>query len=135
VSAALAGLGALALALVVSRLAGAFEQLQSVAGVTPGRTLYVPADGASAPAPDEAAPAMTETTDVAGRAASVEPPPEPSTEAPAASGDEHILRALAANPEFARAAEGLLNDADPQTRDEARQLLRDLGVQAPEAAP
>jgi hypothetical protein len=112
--AALAGLGALAF--MGTRIAGAFGQLQAVAPAQTARGPSLPVGGASAAPPrrDEAAALAPETAEVA---------------APAASGgDEHILRALAADPEFARAADELLNDPDPQTRAEARVLLRDLGV-------
>jgi hypothetical protein len=46
----------------------------------------------------------------------------------ASSGDEHIMRALVQNPDFMRAAEELLQDPDPQTQQEARLLLRELGA-------
>ncbi len=46
----------------------------------------------------------------------------------ASNGGEHILRALAQDPDFMRAADELSQDPDPQTRQEARQLLRELGA-------
>jgi hypothetical protein len=64
--------------------------------------------------------------------ASAEATPPAPVPAPTTGGDEHILRMLASDPEFARAADELLADPDPDTQREARQLLRDLGVQAPE---
>jgi hypothetical protein len=109
-----------ALALVVARLAGTFEQLQTAARVQPAQVR------------GEAVARAAEVGDVAAPAASATPPTESSTEAyrPAASGgDEHILKMLAADPEFARGATELLNDPDPQARDEARLLLRELGVE------
>ena len=110
---ALAGLGALAF--VAARIAGAFGQLQAVAVVQPAHTPSLSAGGAS----------------MAGGAVVVnaEPPAEVPADAgtpDGSGGDEHILRALAADPEFARAADELLNDPDPQTRADAQQLLRDL---------
>jgi hypothetical protein len=42
--------------------------------------------------------------------------------------DRHILRALADDAEFKRAAAELLQDRDPAVRAEAEQLLRDLGL-------
>lgn len=120
--AALAVLGGLAL--VASRLAGTFEQLRAVAEVQPAAVTASAARPENAPAPR--GEAMKRGAGVG------EPPPaELSADAhtPAGNGgDEHLLRMLAADPEFARAADELLNDPDPQTRDEARQLLRDLGV-------
>ena len=38
------------------------------------------------------------------------------------------MRALVQNPDFMRAAEELLQDPDPQTQQEARLLLRELGA-------
>jgi hypothetical protein len=52
----------------------------------------------------------------------------------AASGDEHLTRALAQNPDFARAAAELLQYPDSAVQAEARELLRQLGA-APEADP
>ncbi len=49
-----------------------------------------------------------------------------------AGGDEHITRWLAEDPEFARAAEELLQDPNPAVQLEARELLRELGA-GPEA--
>ena len=115
--AALAGLGALAL--VGSRLAGAFEQLQAVAEVQPTPV------AASAARP-EIAP-RGEAVELVAEAGGLAAPT--TSEAPTDGGDEHILRMLAADPEFARAADELLNDPDPQTQEEARLLLRDLGVE------
>lgn len=43
------------------------------------------------------------------------------------AGDQHIMRALVADPEFQRAAAELLQDPDPAVHAEARQLLHDLG--------
>lgn len=43
-------------------------------------------------------------------------------------GDEHIMRALAADAEFARAAALLLQDPDSAVRAEAQLLLRELGL-------
>jgi hypothetical protein len=109
-----------ALALVVARLAGTFEQLRAAARVQPAQVQ------------GEAVALVAEVGDVAAPAASATPPTERSTEVyrPAASGGhEHILKMLAADPEFARAAAELLNDPDPQVRDEARLLLRNLGVE------
>jgi len=114
---ALAGLGALAL--IVSRLAGTFEQLQAVARVQPAPAAASAVRPENAPAPrGEAVERVAEVGEA--------PPTEPSADAN--GGDEHILRMLAADPEFARAADELLNDPDPQTQEEARLLLRDLGV-------
>jgi hypothetical protein len=38
------------------------------------------------------------------------------------------LSALAADPDFQRAADELLRDADPAVQREAQEFLRDLGV-------
>jgi hypothetical protein len=46
----------------------------------------------------------------------------------AASGDEHLTRALAQNPDFARAAAELLQDPNPAVHAEARELLQQLGA-------
>jgi len=43
--------------------------------------------------------------------------------------DEHILRALAQDADFRRAADELLQDPDPQTQQEARHLLGEVGAE------
>ena len=126
---ALAGVGALVL--LGARLAGAFEQLRAVAAVEPTTAAVSAARLESVAAPrgrELAAGAVVP----AAPAEAAEPPPD--TRAVAASGDAHILRMLAADPEFARAADELLNDPAVDAQ-EARQLLRDFGVHVPEQRP
>ena len=125
--ATLAGVGALLLA--GARLVGAFEQLRAVAAVPPAPTVASARRAETAAAPRDREP----VAEMSAAAAPVTVA-EASTDAraAAASGDEHILRMLAADAEFARAAEQLLNDPDVEPQ-EARQLLRDLGVNVPEA--
>jgi hypothetical protein len=49
----------------------------------------------------------------------------------AASGDQQILRWLATDPEFQRAADELLRNPDPAARREAAEFLRQLGGVTP----
>ena len=132
--AVLAGIGALAF--VGLRLAGTFGQVGAMVRVQPVR-----ADVSAARADGDSAPRGETVERVAGEhdlavrdrnAAAASVGDAVPRDAPAAAspngGDEHILRMLAADPELARAADELLDDPDPRARQEAEQLLRDLGV-------
>lgn len=123
-AAALIALAALA-APAAMRLHASLEQLWSLGPLRRARAADAPVH-APAPAAREAGEA-TPNEAHAGEAeeSAVE------TEPHALGGfgaDEHIARALAANPEFQRAAEELLLDPDPEVRREARKLLRELGA-------
>lgn len=109
------------LAAVLARLGGALAQL---------RTLDVQATPVAAALPEDAADASVLGEAPAPLVASEARADFGDEERPArvASGDAHIMRALAADPEFQRAAADLLHDPDPAAQAEARQLLRELGV-------
>ena len=115
-TAVVAGIGALGTFAFV-RLAGTLEQLHAI-DVAPAST----SDLASPPSRAIAPQSSSEPAELAVQETSV----------PAADGgDEQIKAWLAADPDFQRAATELLNDPDPQVREEARALVRDLGGSVP----
>jgi hypothetical protein len=130
VAAVVAGLAALG-GFAFARLGGTLAQLQAI-------DVPVATSSPSGAAARDALPAR----DAAQPSSSTSPSPQRDVpEGVAAdgedaeiSGDAHITQALAADPEFMRSAEELLNDPDPQVRLEARQLLRDLGAAVPAAS-
>ena len=110
-TAVVAGIGALGTFAFV-RLAGTLEQLHAI-DVAPASTSDLASPPSRAIAPQFSEPSPAEV------AVAVEPVAD--------NGDEQIKAWLAADPEFQRAADELLNDPDPQVQAEARELLRQLG--------
>jgi hypothetical protein len=113
-TAVVAGIGALGTFAFV-RLAGTLEQLHAI-DVAPASASGVASPPSRAIAPQSSSE-PAEIAEVAEVAAPV-----------ADSGDEQIKAWLVADAEFQRAASELLNDPDPKVQEEARALLRDLGV-------
>ena len=129
----LTGVAALG-AVAIVRLGGALEQLRAV-----DVPISTASSGSMAP-PGDAPPRSREreTSSTPALVPGLETPAEATRVAQRAStaaaggSDEHIKQWLAADPEFQRAAADLLNEADAQVQQEARQLLREIGASSPD---
>jgi hypothetical protein len=121
-----AGIGVAIVAVIGVRLAGSIGHVRTLAASLPPN-----AAGPTNEVARPAAPTRIQNA-IAGFATTTphtEQPARAQDDIEAASGDEQILRWLAADPEFQRAADELLRDPDPAARRESAEFLRQLGVE------
>ena len=118
-------------AVALGRLGQTLGQITAIEVPSPPAALSAVAEAGTRELASDAAQSQLATQTPAADAGNEPPVHSTNDEEPAvaaSSGDEHIMRALVQNPDFMRAAEELLQDPDPQTQQEARLLLRELGA-------